>query len=287
MADLMTWIEDALAACPERTFQAKLHSELEERIHKMTTTGVREGFTTITPYVIVVEIERLVDFAKQVFGAVETSRAPGSAGGIHCELRIGDSMLMFGGGPALRGYEKRNTLHLQAPDTDAVYQRALEAGAESLFEQSDKPYGARDAGVRDPAGNSWFIATPLRPRPEPPPTVTPYLLIDNDPLGYIEFLKSAFNAEQIAAYKSPDGLLMHAELRIGGAPIEMGQAPGLQCAFYLYVPDADALYERAMAAGAKSVCTPMDQPWGDRMGGVEDPWGNALYIASHFGSGRR
>ena len=56
-------------------------------------------------------------------------------------------------------------------------------------------------------------------------------------------------------------------------------------AFYLYVPDADAdaFYRQAVAAGAKPLYPPKDQPYGDRMGGVEDAWGNTSHIATHLG----
>lgn len=283
MADRRTaWIEAALSGCPAEAFQARLREELKRRIRMMTTMAVREGFSTVTPYVAVVEVERLLSFAKEVFGAVETERSTGSAGGVHCELRIGDSMLMFGGGSSVRGREKLNALHVYVPDADAVYRRALEAGAESLYEPQDKPYGARDAGVKDPTGNVWFIATPKGPKHEALRTVTPFLLATNA-LGLIEFLKAAFGAKEIGVYKSPEGNLQHAALRIGDAALEFGEAKGLPFAFYLYVPDADALYQQAVAAGAKSLYPPSDQPYGDRVGGVEDPWGNTWYIASHLG----
>ncbi len=78
------------------------------------------------------QIDRLIGFIKQVFGAEETYRGIGSAGGTHCELRIGDSMIMCGGGPMIRGQEKPATLHVYVSDTDVVYERALAAGATSI-----------------------------------------------------------------------------------------------------------------------------------------------------------
>jgi uncharacterized glyoxalase superfamily protein PhnB len=179
----------------------------------------------------------------------------------------------------VEGDEKLNALHVYVPDIDAVYRRAVEAGGESVYPPKDKPYGARDATVKDPAGNLWFIATGARH--EKLRTVTPYVLAV-DALGLIEFLKEAFGAEEIGIYKNPDGSLLHGALTIGDAALEFGEAEGLPFAFYLYVPDADALYRRAVAAGAKALHAPANQPYGDRMGGVEDPWGNTWYIASHL-----
>jgi uncharacterized glyoxalase superfamily protein PhnB len=80
---------------------------------------------------------------------------------------------------------------------------------------------------------------------------------------------------------------MHGALRIGDGAIECGEWEPLPAAFYLYVSDADALYRRAVEAGAKSLYPPSDQPYGDRMGGVEDPWGNTWYIASHLTEPRK
>ena len=97
-ADLqLAWIESALAQCPTEGFQDRLREELERRIQMLTITGIREGYTTVTPYVVAVEVDRLIDFAQEAFGAVITHRTKGPSGGTHCELRIGDSMLMFVG----------------------------------------------------------------------------------------------------------------------------------------------------------------------------------------------
>ena len=283
MADRQTaWIEASLAGLPRPAFQARLREELERRIHMMTTMGVREGFSTVTPYITVVEIDRVIAFAKEVFGAVETLRTTGGAGGLHCELRIGDSMLMLGGGAPAQGREKPTVLHVYVPDVDATFQRALEAGAEALYPLEDKPYGERQGGVKDSGGNLWFIATRTTPAHEALRTVTPYLLQVNA-LGLIEFLKAAFSAKELGIFKTPDGKLMHGALVIGDAALEMGEAEPMPAAFYLYVPDADATYRQAVEAGAKSLYPPADQPYGDRAGGVEDAWGNTWYIASHLG----
>lgn len=283
----MAWIEAALAECPTREFQDSLRKDLERRVSMTTAThpaGIREGFTTVTPYLTVVEAERLVQFAKEAFGAVETGRATGRSGHPHYELRIGDSMLMCGGGEAVRGRERPLALHLYVPDADAVYQRALAAGAESLSAPEDRPYGERQGGVKDPTGNLWYIATRLPGAAAVPGirTVTPYLHHTN-PLGLIDFLKQAFNAQELGIFKAPDGRLMHAVLRIGTAILEMGETTPMPASFYLYVPDADGLYEQAVAAGAKSVFAPADQPYGDRLGVVEDNWGNTWCIATSLG----
>jgi PhnB protein len=278
------WIEAALAECPTEAFQDRLREELERRIRMMTMTGIREGYTTVTPYVVTVEVDRLIEFAKEAFGAVVTHRTKGPRGGTHCELRIGDSMLMFVGGDMVRGQEKLTALHIYVPDTDAVYRRALAAGAESVAAPEDKPYGERQATVKDLAGNLWFIATHVGPTDGALRTVTPSLIRPNA-LGMIEFLKAAFNASELGVYKTPEGKLIYAALRVGDGALEMGEGEGTPSAFYMYFPDTDKVFEQAVQAGAKVLYPPADQPYGDRVGGVEDGWGNTWYIASYLGSG--
>jgi PhnB protein len=280
----MAWIEETLAGYPAAAFQDRLREELERRIRMQSTaTYVRAGYTAITPYLTVEQIDRLIGFIKQVFAAEETYRGTGGAGGTHCELRIGDSMIMCGGGPVIRGQEKPATLHVHVPDTDAVYQRALAAGATSIAVPENKPYGARQGSVQDPTGNRWVIFTHEGPLGEPQRTVTPFLVPAEDALGLIEFIKSAFGAREMGVYKSPEGKLQHAALVVGDAVLEFGEAVGFpKPALLLYVPDADASYRRALEAGAKSVHAPADQPYGERMGTIEDTWGNTWYIAQHL-----
>lgn len=124
-----------------------------------TAKNIREGYYTVTPYLIVQEAAQLIDFVKQVFGATETFRGIGSEGGIHAEVRIGNSMVMIGGGGAWKGEPSPATLYLYIDDVDAVYTRALQAGATSISEPADQPYGDRLAGMKDSFGNMWYVAT--------------------------------------------------------------------------------------------------------------------------------
>jgi PhnB protein len=280
----MLWLESVLKDCPTEAFHNRARTDLERRIRMLTMTGVPKGFTTITPYVTVEEIEAFIDFTKSAFAAVEIYRTKTPGGGTHSELRVGDSMLMCGGGAPAKGREKHAALHVYVPDTDAVYRSALEAGGEPVTAPEDNPYGERLAAVKDPTGNLWFIATPLSPADVRPQSVRAYLRRMNA-LGLIDFIKAAFNATEIGVYKSPEGKVMHAELRIGDAAIELGETEGEPCAIYLYVPDADAVYQQALEAGARPLSAPVDQPYGDHQGGVEDRWGNTWYIATHLGTG--
>ncbi len=272
---------------PSPDFRARLRANLERRTAMsiaLATTDVREGFTTITPYVRVREAG-LVGFLTQVFGAEETHSAQGGGGGIHREVRIGDSMIMIGeGGPDGLMPFRPAAFHVYVKDCDAAFQRALEAGAESLGSPEDRPYGERAGFVKDMFGNHWYIATQFGAShvQEGLRTVTPFLHAKGVP-AYIEFLKRAFGAVQEARHESPTGLVMHARLRIGNAAIEMGDAEGggepMPSGFYLYVGDPDALYQQAMGAGAKSIWPPTEQPYGERVAAVEDSAGNQWFIA--------
>lgn len=279
---------------PRENFKARLKDDLNRRASMTTTAAttavkpIREGFHTITPYIAVKEAAELIDFVKQAFGAEGVSRGTGSQGGIHAEVRIGDSMVMIGGGEALRGTPMPTTIHLYVKDVEAVYERALQAGATSTEEPVDQPYGDREAGVKDLAGNQWYIATNKATghAPEGLRSVTPYL----HPRGVdqmVDFLKQAFGAEEALVYRAkPDGPVVHAKIKIGDSILEMGEAHGeyqpRPTMFYLYVNDVDAWYRRAVAAGATSMGEPADQPYGDRTAAVTDPFGNTWYMATHI-----
>jgi PhnB protein len=269
--------------------------EMHRRFDKMmqapqkpAPSGAREGFRTVTPYLIAQDGGALIDFVKATFGAEELFRDIGSAGGIHGEVRLGDSMLMLGGG--IPGREFKATPHTQAlhvyvEDADAAYQRALDAGATSIQAPVDQDYGERSGSVKDPAGNFWYIATGKGESyiPRGLNNVNAYLHpLRAEPV--ISFLKRAFGAQEIAKYASPDGVVQHAEIRLGSSVVEMGEAHGpyqpMPATFYLYVPDCDAAYRRALEAGATSLSEPADQPYGDRNGGVKDAFGNTWYIAT-------
>ncbi|MEQ1883941.1 MAG: methyltransferase domain-containing protein [Bryobacteraceae bacterium] len=118
-------------------------------------------------------------------------------------------------------------------------------------------------------------------------SLTPYL-IAADAAQLIDFLKSAFGAHEILRVPSPNGGVMHAELQVGDSIIELGQASEAwkagHASLHFYVPDADATYQRALAAGAVSIQAPHDTDYGDRSSGVQDPAGNRWFIATHVGA---
>jgi uncharacterized glyoxalase superfamily protein PhnB len=124
----------------------------------------------------------------------------------------------------------------------------------------------------------------VKPIPEGYHTITPHLTVQGV-AKLIDFLKKAFDAKEIMSHPGPDGRIMHAEVKIGDSIVMMGEAGGewqpMPAALYIYVPDTDATYKRAIQAGATSVREPADQFYGDRSGGVKDPCGNQWWIGTH------
>lgn len=124
----------------------------------------------------------------------------------------------------------------------------------------------------------------VKPIPDGYHTVTPHLTV-HGASKVLDFVKRAFDAKELFRLAHPDGTLMHAELKIGDSMVMLGEArDGCQpmpSTLYLYVPDADAVYKRALQAGATSTMELADQFWGDRMGAVKDPAGNQWMIGTH------
>lgn len=125
----------------------------------------------------------------------------------------------------------------------------------------------------------------VKPIPDGYHTVTPYLVV-RGAAKTVEFLKKAFGAEpSFEPMLRPDGKIMHADLKIGDSHVMISEAtdqlPATQCTVHLYVPNVDAVYQRAIVAGGTSMSEPTEQFYGDRGGGVKDPSGNCWYIATH------
>jgi PhnB protein len=150
------------------------------------------------------------------------------------------------------------------------------------------------SGFRFEATSEVTMAKAKHAVPEGFHTVTPQLTLD-DAAQAIEWYKKALGAEEISRSGGPDGKILHADLRIGDSHVMLndammgGKGPkamgGSPASLWIYVDDADALFNRAVAAGAGVVGGPMgqmaDQFWGDRCGTLTDPHGYSWTIATH------
>ncbi|NJL79788.1 MAG: VOC family protein [Richelia sp. RM2_1_2] len=125
----------------------------------MTVKPIPEGYRTVTPYLIVEGAERLIEFLSSGFAATEICRVMHPDGSImHAEVKIGDSFIMMG--EAREDFQAMpSMIHLYVENADATYERAIQAGATSVMEPKDEFYGDRAAGVKDPTGGFWWIAT--------------------------------------------------------------------------------------------------------------------------------
>src|SRR5215213_731142 len=303
-ASALARVAQGLIGLPRETFQAELQQQLIRR-HSMSSPANdmqerpakksdeagyvkepemrRENRHAVTPYITVHKPSELIDFVTEAFGAIEHFRATGSAGGMHAELSIGDSIVMIGGAEHIEPMP--TAIHLYVADVDKKYERALKAGATSLMPVSDQPYGERSGAVEDVHGNRWYIATPFVPLQTLAAdlhTVTVYF----HPIGaqrFIDFITNAFAGKELMRHAEGD-MIMHAKVQIGDSVIELGEAryptQPLPTAIYLYVDDVDAMYEQALKAGGISMLAPTDQPYGDRSAWVKDPFDNVWYVAA-------
>lgn len=130
---------------------------------------IPEGYNTLTPYLVIKDAAKAIDYYKKVFGATELVRMPGPGGTVaHAELQIGDSRIMLADeNPAMgQGYTSASTiggspvsLYVYLPNVDEVFKRAIAEGAKELKPVQDQFYGDRSGFLRDPFGHLWGIAT--------------------------------------------------------------------------------------------------------------------------------
>ncbi len=118
-----------------------------------------EGYTSVSPYLIVKGAEATISFLTRAFGAVELRRFPNEDGRLrHAEVRIEDTVVMLAdpaeGWPPVPAH-----VHVYVPDVDTIYRRALSAGATSVQEPVQKDDADKRGGVKDPGGTTWWIAS--------------------------------------------------------------------------------------------------------------------------------
>jgi PhnB protein len=125
----------------------------------MNEPWIPEGFRTITPNIIVDDAESAISFLKSAFGAKERYRLTMSDGTVaHCELVLGDSVVNLG--TSMDGWPARGLVaQIYVEDSDALFKRAVAAGASVVMPMTDMFFGSREGRLSDPFGNVWTIAT--------------------------------------------------------------------------------------------------------------------------------
>lgn len=305
----------ALRDWPRSDFKTRLKADLQRRISMKEAVAPstqsepskppvfrRPNFPNIAPYFLVPDGSKFIDFLVAAFEGMERIRVPRPDGSImHAEVAIGNSVIELG--DANEQYPQRvMTTHLYVPDADATYSRALAAGATPVHAPTDEhPSGDRWGEAKDAFGNTWYIATRRTelkseksreqaleslPGREASLAVQPYLHL-RDAAKMIPFIEAALGAQATGVHSTPDGVVLHATIEIAGATFEIDEAqPGAEptkAYLHAYVPDTDAIYARAVAAGAKGVTPPYTAPYGDRSASIEDPHGNTWFLATFLG----
>jgi PhnB protein len=249
---------------------------------------VRPGFNNIAPYIVVNGASKFIEFLKAAFQGTERLRVPRLDGAVmHAEIGIGNSVMELA--DASEQHPLRpTTIHLYVDDADAAYERALRAGATSMYPVDDQFWGDRQGCATDEFGNVWYIAMAKGwdPGPDRMPSLQPYLHL-HDAEKMLPFAEVAFHAETLGVAKSPEGKILHATIKIGHATFEIDEAYAefqpMPCYLHVYVPDTDASYAEALRAGATSVEAPATKPYGERSAGVKDPFGNIWFLATYHG----
>ncbi len=249
---------------------------------------VRPGFNNIAPYIVVNGAAKFIQFLKVAFQGTERLRVPRPDGAVmHAEIGIGNSVIELA--DANEQHPPRpTTVHLYVDDADAAYERALQAGATSIYPVDDQFWGDRQGCAKDQFGNVWYIAMAKtwEPGPDRMSSVQPYLHLRGAE-KMIPFAEAALHAEALGVTKSPEGKILHATIRIGHATFEIDEAEGqfqpMPSYLHVYVPDADACYAAAVRAQATSVEAPTTKPYGERSATVKDPFSNTWFMATYLG----
>ena len=221
-----------------------------------------EGFHTLTPSLVVGDVDAAVDYYTKAFGATKRFGMPGPDGQktMHAEIQIGDSIVMLGAEMPEMGAKSPKTLGgttgslvYYVPDADAVVKAAADAGGTVKMQPEDMFWGDRWGTVIDPFGHRWDIATHKedlteeqmqqrmqammsgqqgKPTPGTPAkshvrqgynTLTPTLTA-HDAKALIAFYKQALGAQEISVSPAPDGRILHAELKIGDSMLTLSDA---------------------------------------------------------------
>jgi uncharacterized glyoxalase superfamily protein PhnB len=252
----------------------------------------------VYPYLCVRNADAAIEFYRKVFDAEVIFRMNDPQNGRigHAEVKLGPvtvmladeypelgirSPLAFGG--------SGTSIHLHVDDVDTLAERAVRAGATMVRAPADHSHGERQCRVRDPFGHEWLLGQEIgsaaelhgsRPQVQ---TIYPGIRY-RDERAVIDWLGRAFGFERHAIYEGDDGVIVHAELRLGSGIIMLGAAPEDELGFniYVYVDELEAHYARAQAAGAEIVRPLADTSYGSREYGARDMEGHLWFFGTYL-----
>lgn len=319
--DLRRRLVDRLDLDPHRAFETPATIDLPERKKNMSTGTVPITASAVTPYLTAHDADAALDWYAEAFGAVEQLRIPMDDGGVgHAEFHIGEAVFYVSDEAPDLGVLSPHTLggtssalHLQVGDVDAVYGRAVAAGATAQRQPADQPHGARHGVLVDPFGHRWMLSQPIATdnpakipgtsdgetivaadRPGTGGGIWAGVFYD-DALAGIRFLVDTFGFEEQIVVTAPDDTtVVHSQLRWPeGGIVQAGTAdpdnvfthpPGGQ-SLYVVTADPHAVWERCRAAGLE-VVRPPEEPDHDPGGmgfSVRDPEGNIWSFGTYGG----
>ncbi len=253
---------------------------------------------SVTPHIVVRGIERAVAWYIEALGAEEVSRIPLPGDRVMTvELRFGTSSVHLADEFPEMGIVSPETiggtavvLNLETDDVDALWQRAVGAGAEVRHELADQFWGDRQGQIADPFGHRWNLAQHVRDVPHDEVVRAAAAIFGG---GCVAWYIEALGAEEVSRIPLPGDRVMTVELRFGNSSVhladefpEMGIVSpetigGTAVVLNLETGDVDVLWQRAVAAGAVVRHELADQFWGDRQGQIEDPFGHRWNLAQH------
>jgi len=196
-------------------------------------------------------------------------------------------------GPPGPGARNQMSPYLIVEDADAHHARAVEHGAKIAYPLYSADYGGRGYSCYDPEGYLWNFGTydpwtqkPYGYKPTGHTDVSPYLLV-SDARKTVAFLEAALGATLLSMMETPDGRAAHTEVRVGDSVVMLGEPPGgvdgPGSHVHVYVPDVDAAYAAAIAAGGTSFQEPVQKHDPDRRAGVRDPFGTTWWLGTRVG----
>jgi PhnB protein len=125
---------------------------------------------------------------------------------------------------------------------------------------------------------------PVKAIPDGYPRICPYLMVANAE-GFTDFMTTVLGGRVIETLTHEDGRIRHREVKLGDSVVMFSEAtaerPATPVTLYVYVEDVDEVFERAVQAGGRVVAAPAQQMYGDRSGGVIEPSGNTIWLATH------
>ena len=228
----------------------------------------------IFPFIRYQDAAAAIDWLIQAFGFRKNAVHLAGDTVVHAEICLGPSSIGLSSArpatPDNPWSSVRQGIYVCVHDVDALYERAQRAGADIAMTIRDMDYGSREFGVRDPEGYLWGFGTYEMGRGPGAPTLFPEVHY-RDPRSALRFLVDGFGFEKTLDVPTPDGGLLHAELKMGDGYVMVSTIPGpdsewagltqLVCA---HVEDPDQHFRRARAGGATIVKEPEDTPYGAR-----------------------